>query len=220
MAADGGWRSSTAAREHRCTGVSPAAHLAAEKQRRLCLTPEHLTCATYVAVRAARPTIQGRAAVLSRVIARTTPVILDHGQLTLSLPALRNNRTASQGLLVGLLGIAFAGIVLARLSGSGGAAADGSPMPSASAIRSSSPSALPTPEPAVTPSPSVAPPVSASAAPASPVPSTKSATYRVRQGDTLMVIAARFGTTAKVLIQLNAIKDPSLLRIGQVLLLP
>ena len=220
MAADGGWRSSTAAREHRCTGVSPAVPLADEKQRRLCLTPEHRTCATYVAVRAARSTTQGRAEVLSRVIARTTPVILDHGQLTIRLPALRNNRTASQGFLVGLMGIAFAGIVLARLSGSGGAAADGSPTPAASAIPSSSPSASPTPEPALTPSPSVAPPASASVAPASPGPSARSATYKVRQGDTLTVIAARFGTTAKVLIQLNAIKDPSLLKIGQVLLLP
>ena len=220
MAADGGWRSSTAAREHRCTGVSPPAPLPAEKQRRLCLTPEHDTCATYVAVRAARSTTPGRAEVLSRPLTRTTPVVLDHGRMAVRLPALRDNRVVSQGLLVGVMGIAFAAIVLARQSGSNGSVVDGSPTPVASVRPLASPSASPRREPTVAPSPSVVPPAAPSAAPASPRPSAQSATYKVRSGDTLMVIAARFGTTAKVLIQLNAIKDPALLRIGQVLLLP
>ena len=42
-AADGAWRSTTAAREHRCAAVTPPALLAAEKQRRLCLTADHAT---------------------------------------------------------------------------------------------------------------------------------------------------------------------------------
>ncbi len=49
MASDGGWRASTPAREHRCTVVTPPAILAAEKQRRLCLTAEHVGCSTYLA---------------------------------------------------------------------------------------------------------------------------------------------------------------------------
>ena len=44
-----GWRASTPAREHRCTVVTPPAILAAEKQRRLCLTAEHVGCSTYLA---------------------------------------------------------------------------------------------------------------------------------------------------------------------------
>jgi LysM repeat protein len=44
--------------------------------------------------------------------------------------------------------------------------------------------------------------------------------YKVRSGDTLTAIAARFGTTVRVLAQLNGISDPSRLRIGQVLKLP
>ena len=220
LAADGGWRSSTAAREHRCTGVSPAAPLAAEKQRRLCLTPEHLTCATYVAVRAARPTTTGRAEALSRPIARTTPVVLDHGRMTARPPSLRDNRLVSQGLLVGIMGIAFAAIVLARQPDSNGSVIESSPTPVVSVRPLASPSASPTLEPTVAPSTSVGPPPTASAVPATPGPSAQTATYKVRQGDTLTGIAARFGTTAKVLIQLNAIKDPALLRIGQVLLLP
>ena len=46
------------------------------------------------------------------------------------------------------------------------------------------------------------------------------ATYRVRSGDTLSAIAARFGTTVAVLRKLNDIEDPSLLRVGQLLRLP
>ena len=49
MSSDGGWRASTPAREHRCTVVTPPAILAAEKQRRLCLTAEHVGCSTYLA---------------------------------------------------------------------------------------------------------------------------------------------------------------------------
>ena len=45
-------------------------------------------------------------------------------------------------------------------------------------------------------------------------------TYRVRPGDTLSAIAARFGTTVAVLMRLNNITDPRALRVGQVLKLP
>jgi len=42
----------------------------------------------------------------------------------------------------------------------------------------------------------------------------------VKSGDTLSAIAARNGTTVKILAQLNGIADPSLIRVGQVLTLP
>ena len=220
LAGDGAWRSSTAAREHRCTGVSPAAPLAAEKQRRLCLTPEHKTCATYIAVGAARPPTPGRSEDLSRPVTRTTPVVLDHRRITSGLPAFRDNRVLSQGLLMGVMGIAFVAIVIARQSGSSGSLVDGSPTPVVSVRPLSSPTAAPTLVPIVAPSDSVLPSPSASAVPPTPGPSAQTATYTVRQGDTLTAIAARFGTTSKVLVQLNAIKDPALLKIGQVLVLP
>ena len=55
----------------------------------------------------------------------------------------------------------------------------------------------------------------------SPTPAEANpATYKVKRGDTLSGIAARFGTTVKVLVELNDIKDPSKLRVGQVLKLP
>jgi LysM repeat protein len=45
-------------------------------------------------------------------------------------------------------------------------------------------------------------------------------TYRVKSGDTLSGIAARYKTTVATLMKLNNIKDPRLLRVGQVLKLP
>jgi murein DD-endopeptidase MepM/ murein hydrolase activator NlpD len=44
--------------------------------------------------------------------------------------------------------------------------------------------------------------------------------YIVRPGDTLSSIARQFGTTVAVLIELNAIQNPNLIRVGQQLLVP
>ena len=51
-------------------------------------------------------------------------------------------------------------------------------------------------------------------------PSGAATTYTVRRGDTLSGIAATYGTTSKVLAQLNHIKNPAALRVGTVLQLP
>jgi N-acetylmuramoyl-L-alanine amidase len=52
-------------------------------------------------------------------------------------------------------------------------------------------------------------------------PASKSdGTYRVKRGDTLAAIAARHGTTIRVLMGLNHIKRPDLLYIGRKLVLP
>jgi len=56
---------------------------------------------------------------------------------------------------------------------------------------------------------------------ADPAPSTPGTkTYTVKAGDTLSGIASRFGTTARKLMELNAITDPNRIRVGQVLKLP
>ena len=52
-------------------------------------------------------------------------------------------------------------------------------------------------------------------------PASKSdRTYRVKRGDTLAAIAARHGTTSRVLMELNHLKRPDLLYIGRKLVLP
>jgi LysM repeat protein len=51
-------------------------------------------------------------------------------------------------------------------------------------------------------------------------PSVGARTYRVNSGDTLSAIAARFGVSVAAIQQLNGIKDPRLLQVGQVLRIP
>ena len=223
MSADGRWRASTPAREHRCTVVTPPAILAADKQRRLCLTAEHVACSTYLA--AIDPSVDPSNATRDdrrpvRPVTRTAPLVLDHGRLAISIPALRAERGAGQGGLVALMAVAFAAIVVARLSAGGPGVSPAQVVAGASA----SPTAAATQRPAATPIPTVAPtrtlvPTQVEPTPApSKAPSTK--TYKVRSGDTLGGIARTFGTTVGVLQELNGIDNPRLLRVGQVLKLP
>ena len=72
---------------------------------------------------------------------------------------------------------------------------------------------------------SAAPSAGASAGPdgsAAPSPSASSAkkTYRVRKGDTLSAIAAKYGVTVSQIVKANKIKDASTIHVGQVLVIP
>lgn len=235
---DGSWRSARAVPEHRCMAVTPPVPVAAEKQRRLCLVDAHTSCATYGAAKAARAEPIERLSGRARPIARMTPVILDQGRFAVRVPSWRTDRT-SQGVLVGILGVAFAAILVARPAdpaGAGPFVIDPSATSSANLAPSDPVGAEPTDPPATQtePSPSTDSPgdtepseapasAGAQASPGSPAsaePVTSGATYRVKSGDTLSAIAGRFGTTTQVLVRLNDIADPSKLKIGQILKLP
>ena len=226
-AVDGEWRSSTVAREHRCGAVAPPAPLAAEKQRRLCLTHDHVICATYDAARAARPVAHDRLPVLPRPIARTTPVVLDHGRIAIDMPAFRSDRPVWQAILIGILAIAFAAIVLTRVTdgGSSGAATGASHSPGQSVTASAAATGAAASQDAATAGPSGAldptPGSGASAGPSGPGASAAATqTYKVKAGDTLVGIAAKFGTTPKAIATLNGISDPTSLHAGQILKIP
>jgi LysM repeat protein len=45
-------------------------------------------------------------------------------------------------------------------------------------------------------------------------------TYKVKSGDTLVGIAAKFSTTTKAIADLNGITNPASLKTGQVLKIP
>ena len=223
MSADGRWRASTPTRDHRCTVVTPPALLAADKQRRLCLSPEHTSCSTYLAAvdPSATPSNTTRDDRRpTRAVTRTAPLVLDQGRVTISLPALHLERGAGQGGLVALMAVAFAAIVVARLSSGG----PGFTPAQVGGDASASPTAVASRAPASTPVASVAPsrtlvPTEVEPTPVPPTttPAAETRTYKVRRGDTLGGIASEFGTTVAALMELNGIENPRVLKVGQVL---
>lgn len=234
LSADGGWRSATAVRDHRCTAVTPPAPLAAEKQRRLCLTAGHRTCATFLAAGDARAAVH-RVDVVRRPVARTTPVVLDHARLAVTLPTIASKPHIGQGALIGVLGLAFVAVLVARLAtggpsdpaaGNGTVTPAATTSPAAGAVASEPTEATPTPGSAATAQPTPSTTASPTLVPTEgePTPSPSAAetpaTYKVKRGDSLSAIAERFGTTVKAIARLNDIEDPSSLRVGQVLKLP
>jgi LysM repeat protein len=235
LGTDGAWRSSSPSRDHRCHAVSPAAPLATDKQRRLCLVAKHLGCSTYNAAVAA---IEEGGSVsdrpLHRPVTRTAPLVLDRGRITVSMPALPE-RGVGQGGLVALMAVAFGAIAVTRLGGGPElrpAVVEPGATPTPAAVTTPAPSdtatpARPTPtaEPTLVPSdgdPTAAPPAATPAPPArTPKPTPDSpTTYTVKSGDTLSGIAAEHGTTWQELARLNRLSDPRRLRVGQVLELP
>ncbi|HEX9635320.1 MAG TPA: LysM peptidoglycan-binding domain-containing protein [Candidatus Limnocylindria bacterium] len=60
----------------------------------------------------------------------------------------------------------------------------------------------------------------AAAPAAAATPATAMASHRVANGETLTGIAARFGTSIAAITEANAIVNPSLIRVGQVLVVP
>lgn len=233
LAADGRWRSSAPAREHRCTAVAPATVVALEKQRRLCLAATHGGCATFIAAAGdgldegpiAHPPSSRRSS--GRPVPRTAPLVLDHGRRAMPRGGLPADRSLAQGALLVLMVVAFAAIVVARMSGPApdGDVLAGAGGPASEPARTAAPTgvdaatATADTSPTLPPSAEPQPTTSATAAPtATPPPGP--VVYTVRSGDTLSGIAAAYGTTVAALAELNGIDDPSRLRIGQELEIP
>jgi LysM repeat protein len=228
---DGAWRSSSPSRDHRCHAVAPAAVLATDKQRRLCLVAEHVGCSTYGAAVAA---FEEAGSVLERPlhrpVTRTAPLVLDRGRMAITMPGLPD-RGVGQGGLVALMAVAFGALAVTRLGGPEltPTAVEPGGRPPAAVVASASPEPA-TVAPATPTAPSrtlvpsdvepTAAPTTESAAEPTPAPSRAPATYEVKSGDTLSGIASEHGTTWQVLAELNQISDPRRLRVGQELELP
>jgi LysM repeat protein len=238
LAGDAAWRSSSASRDHRCHAVAPAAILAGDKQRRLCLVDKHVGCSTYIAATstlvepgapATRP--------LHRSVTKTAPLVLDRVRLSIAPPVLLGRRVTQPGL-VALMVVAFGALAVTRLGSSGpgigpvAGVGTGSPTASVAAVApttagssadiGSTRTLVPTEvEPTAAPTPArTAAPTASPRATASPPPTAGPTTYKVKSGDTLSGIAGQHGTTWRVLAELNNIDDPRSLRVGQVLKLP
>ncbi len=229
--ADRAWVSTTSTSEHRCQAVRPAASLSIQKQRRLCLTADHLTCATYVAATDAR---EARAPSSDRAVGwqwvRTTPVVDPRLGRGSTLRAVVADRRAWQVVPAIALIAALGALGLSNL-GPGdrtaipGPTATASPSPSASAsppvVASEPPVATGSPEPSPEPTP-VPTPVPTSTPVPTPAPTSKPsarASYTVKSNDTLWGIAGQFGISTTALKNFNGLTT-NLIRVGQVLLIP
>jgi len=228
LAERGGWRLDAPTKDHRCAAVSPAAALSMEKQARLCLTPAHSACATYLASMEARGSRLGMPAgdhATRWGLARTTAVIEDTGGMRTRVVGVLTDRRRWPAVPAVLL---LVGLIVLGLSGFGGfpASSEASPSPSRPAVVATpvvtaapgSPSpteveatAEPTAEP--TPAPTVEPT-------GTPAPAESFRTYTVKSGDTLSAIASRFGTTSRAIADLNGIKVSTILHAGDVLKIP
>ena len=219
VSAGGSWRMAVPSRDHRCAAVDPAAPQSTDKQRRHCLTADHVACAVFQAARTARattlaagadPALVDSADGRRRAVARTAPILLEPPSLVDRAVRLRLERAPGQVALIGLMVLAFAIVALARLSAGSPSAPGPSLEASAAAV---SPSHSPRPTPVPTPS------AEASAGPsASSAPSFRT-TYTVKRGDTLLAIAKTFNTTAAKIRALNGLTS-STLHVGQVLKIP
>ncbi len=221
LVAEGGrWRALEPSRDHRCTAVAGVDPVPVEIQRRRCLRPEHLTCSAYLAARsteAATPAPAGR-----RRFVATTPVVIERARQGIAsgavLPRDRGLRIAGAVVVV----VAIAAFVAARWPFGPAGGGTMSPSPTSVAAASATPQATPSPSAAATATPAPTPAATRTPRPTrSPKPTAAPAhTYTVQRGDTLSAIAARFGTTVQAIVKLNGIKDPALIRRGQVLKIP
>jgi LysM repeat protein len=244
LAVDSAWRSSTVSRDHRCHAVAPAAALAADKQRRLCLVSAHGGCATYLAATMALEeggSVEERP--LHRSVTKTAPLVLDRGRLPMArlpmaFPALPHR--AGQGGLVALMVVAFGALAVTRLGDGGpgvtpvGGVSGASP--TAAAVATATPADATTApaspeaptrtlvpsgvEPTAAPPPTPTPASSPTPAPTARPSPAAAKTYTVQSGDTLSGIAGEHGTTWQILAELNDIQNPRQLRVGQVIKLP
>lgn len=224
----GGWRLASPARDHRCGAVSPAPPLALEKQSRLCLTPGHVKCATYLASASARAERIGAAPVRRATrwgLSRTTTVIEDPGGLRARFLAAVLDRWRWPALPAVILVTTLFVLALSgfRAGVAIGPVATASPAAAAASVVESA-AGTAHPGPSLAPQQSAVGTVVSMARPPTPqataVPSRSFRTYAVRAGDTLGEIAIRFETTVSAVARLNSISDPARLAIGQVLLIP
>jgi len=221
LVAEGGrWRALEPSRDHRCTAVAGADPVPVEIQRRRCLRPEHTTCSAYLAARsseAVTPAPAGR-----RRFVATTPVVVERARQGVAgglvLPRGRGLRIAGALVVIAAV-VAFAA---ARWPFGSVGTGTASPSPTAASVASPTPRVTPAPTSAATATPVPTPAASRTPRPTrSPKPTAAAArTYTVKSGDTLSAIAARFGTTVQAIVKLNGIKNPSLIRPGQVLKIP
>ena len=214
VSVDGSWHGAAPSRAHRCRLLA-SGRPTLDRQREHCLAPAHVVCPTWLES-------HGDAGPRERpgpYVPMTTVILEGPG---LGLPSEAAARRMVAPATVVVVGVALGALVLARgpLAPPTSGAGDGGPSPTATAAGAhTAPTAAPGTESTPAPTQGAAPtrrPAPSSEPSATPRPST----YKVKSGDTLSAIAARFETTVAEIAALNGITKPSLIRVGQVLKIP
>jgi LysM domain len=219
---------------HRCFAESTPIPLDRQPQARVCLGDAYERCDRYLAhvsrhggVHPGRSSLAG-GLVATRMVLAPEPAW--RGMAGRARQA-RSGPLAAIGAAAALLGIGGVALATGMFDLGSGAPADAlstSPgaaptaTPTVRPTRTASPTASPSPTPVATPVPE--PTIAPTAAP-TPVPTVAATpppqqTYTVQQGDTLGLIAQRFGRTVQAIQAANGISDPNEIFVGQVLVIP
>jgi len=204
-----------------------------QQQAQLCLTPSFERCERYQAHLARAGRGSGRTALGDGLVSTQLLLAPEPAWRGIAGRARRAPRGPLVAVGVVALGVGLGGVALASAVIDGRiqlAGSTPSPTTTPSDAASASPTQTQRPSPTQTASPSSAPPATpvptptpaATAAP-TPLPTATPAppqTYTVVEGDTLALIAGRFGTTVEALQAANGIEDPDEIVIGQVLVIP
>jgi LysM repeat protein len=205
--------------EHRCHALAPPAPLERSRQVQLCLTEAHARCERFAAARTAwLAASSGLPRVAPDVDFGRTRLVLEPEAAWRSLSTSPTARFTRPALLVAIVALAVVGLlVLSSLFGNlGGAPGDDSPTPSPSTSLAAA--ATPSPAPGSSaPAASASTPVASAPAVETPAPSQQ--TYIVQQGDTLNLIAQRFGTTVAAIQAANNLTGTEI-NVGQELIIP
>jgi LysM repeat protein len=217
--------------DHFCHALDPAESVDRARQAEFCLVEAHRQCERYVAFLGERGAVAGTypTPAPDAHLARTR-LILD--------PQLRRagagrfaplGRSPRRWLVAG--SVAAVGVAAAATAVAGGFNAFGprtelAGRASPTVTLAPSPTAQPTAEPTAQPTaePTEQPTTQPSANPSRPPRSSPSAapeaqTYVVKEGDTLSLIADRFGTSVEAILQANGLSS-DVINIGQELVIP
>ena len=215
---------------HRCYATGKTVHINQSKQSRDCLTGQHVTCSLFV-----------QAVPSARTETRPKP------DATTDRPTggRQGKRSLAVILAILLIAVAASAVLAAtgQLQGLGittAATATPAPTPAPTAAPTPMPTPKPTPKPTPEPTPAPTPTLTPQPTPiptpeptATPTPTGTPAqttppgrpgpgqfAYMVRSGETLTILADRFGVTVNAIVALNGIKDKNMIITGTTLLIP
>ncbi len=202
---------------HRCYASGRPGTVDLGHQGAFCLTATYPACPRYRPEAAPQPGVP-----MLPVVAATS---------TGTTPRRRRPPVPILAVAVVAIGGVAAGVALAGMLGGGaGMLPEGSPRPSAlapspavSPAPSSTPQPTPSPDATPWPSPASSPTTSPTQSPAAqrtPRPAPTPRLHVVVVGETLTGIAARFGVTVQAIQKANRIPNPSLILVGQRLVIP